>query len=90
MSLFLNNNHLQGNVNSSIKLGLYDGEELVSVMTFNKGRVIMGGKKDEYELIRFANKIGDSGVGGASKLLKYFWIALSAGSRWCLQISGTT
>lgn len=70
--LFLNNNHLQGNVNSSIKLGLYYGEELVSVMTFNKGRVIMGGKKDEYELIRFANKIGYSVVGGASKLLKYF------------------
>ena len=69
---FLNNNHIQGNVNSSIKLGLYYNDELVSLMTFGKGRIIMGGKLDEYELLRFCNKLDTTVIGGADKLLKYF------------------
>ena len=71
---FLEANHIQGNVNSKIKLGLYYENELVSLMTFGHFRINMGGnnKKDHYELSRFCNKINTNVVGGASKLLSYF------------------
>jgi hypothetical protein len=69
---FLNENHIQGNVNSKIKIGLYYQENLVSVMTFSRGRVIMGGKNTEWELNRYSSLINTNVVGGSSKLLKYF------------------
>jgi len=69
---FLDNNHIQGNVNSKFKLGLYYNDELVSLMTFGKGRLIMGGKDDEIELLRFCNKLDTTVIGGADKLLKHF------------------
>jgi hypothetical protein len=69
---FLDENHIQGNVNSSVKLGLYHNDELISLMTFSRGRIIMGGKKDEWELNRFCNKINTNVIGSASKLLKSF------------------
>ena len=71
---FLETNHIQGNVNSKIKLGLYHNDELVSLMTFGHLRVNMGGnnKKDHYELSRFCNKLNTTVIGGASKLLSYF------------------
>jgi hypothetical protein len=70
--IFLENNHIQGNVNSKVRLGLYHNDELVSMMSFSKGRVIMGGKKDDWELNRFVNIINTNVIGGADKLLKYF------------------
>ena len=66
---FLNNNHLQGFINSSINLGLCYNNELVSVMTFSKPRF---NKKYDYELIRFCNKLNTSVIGSASKLFNYF------------------
>jgi hypothetical protein len=69
---FLDKNHIQGNVNSSIRLGLYYDEELVSLMTFGKGRIAMGGNSKQYELVRFCNKLDTSVIGGADKLLKNF------------------
>lgn len=69
---FLNDNHLQGNCNSSVRLGLYYNEELVSVILFNKPRLGIGGKYDGYELSRFSSKLNTSVIGGADKLLKYF------------------
>jgi len=66
---FLNQNHLQGNDSSKVKLVLYHNDELVSVMTFAKCRF---GKKYDYELVRFANKTYVSVCGGFSKLLKQF------------------
>lgn len=69
---FLNDNHIQGNVNSKVRVGLFFGNEMVSLMTFSKGRIIMGGKSDEWELNRFCNLIDLNVVGGASRLLKYF------------------
>jgi Zn finger protein HypA/HybF involved in hydrogenase expression len=72
---FLDKNHLQGFVGSKIKLGLFYGDELVSLMTFGKRRVAMGKKKtneNEYELLRFCNKLNTNVIGGASKLFKYF------------------
>lgn len=72
---FLNNNHLQGDCVSKINIGLELNGELVSVMTFGKPRLNLGNKTyggDEYELIRFANKINTTVVGGASKLFSFF------------------
>jgi hypothetical protein len=74
---FLKENHIQGSVGSSFNLGLYYNSELVSIMTFGKKRLNLGFKKtksDEYELLRFCNKLNHIVVGGASKLLKKFII----------------
>jgi hypothetical protein len=73
--IFLENNHLQGNCNSSINIGLYYNDELVSLMTFGKLRINLGNKKsidDYFELLRFSNKLKYTIVGGASKLLNFF------------------
>jgi len=71
---FLENNHLQGNVSSKIKIGLFYKEDLVSLMTFGNLRRSMGQKSEEgsYEMLRFCNKLNINVVGGASKLFKYF------------------
>lgn len=71
---FLNNNHIQGNVNSKYNIGLYYNNELVSLMTFGNLRKSMGNKSNEnmYELLRFCNKLNTNVIGGADKLLKYF------------------
>jgi len=65
---FLEENHIQGYYPSSIKLGLYYEEELVLILTFGKSRF----SNHDFELIRFANKLNSSVVGGFSKLLKSF------------------
>ena len=66
---FLNNNHLHGYVNSSINIGLYYDNELVSVMTFMLNRF---GCSAQYEMSRFASKINTNVRGAASKLFKCF------------------
>jgi hypothetical protein len=72
--MFLDDNHIQGNSKSKIKLGLEYKGELVSLMTFSKNRYGIGRTKNGefYELNRFCNKINYRIVGAASKLLKYF------------------
>lgn len=72
--LFLDNNHIQGNVNAKIKLGLYYDNELVSIMTFGGLRKTMGNNTKEgvYELMRFCNKLDTTIIGSASRLLSYF------------------
>ena len=74
--LFLDANHRQGSAMSSIRLGLYEGNELISLMTFGKVRTTIGDLKSRnrgtVELIRFCNKLNTTVVGGASKLFKYF------------------
>lgn len=67
---FLEENHIQGADKSKYKLGLYLGEELVSVMTFGKRKITKGDIK--LELIRFCSLKYTQVVGGASKLLKHF------------------
>lgn len=71
---FLDNNHIQGRSAATVRLGLYYNDELVSIMTFSPPRVNMGSKnhKQQWELVRFCNKLNTRVVGGASKLLKYF------------------
>lgn len=71
---FLEDNHLQGSSVSKMRLGLYYGEELVSLMSFSNLRRATGLRSKEgcYELIRFCNKVDTVVIGGASKLFSNF------------------
>ncbi len=64
---FLETHHLQGAARSSLSIGLFRGDELLSVLTIAKARF---SKKHTHEIIRFATKSGIRVVGGFSKLLK--------------------
>lgn len=66
---FLDENHLQGNVNAKYRYGLMFDKNLVSVMLFSKPRF---SSVAEFELYRFANKLGTIVMGGFSKLLTHF------------------
>lgn len=66
---FLNKNHLQRSSSSSVNIGLFYKDTLVSVLTFCKPRY---DKKHEWELLRFSNVLNWKIVGGFSKMLKYF------------------
>ena len=68
---FLNTNHIQGFRISSIKLGLFYENELVSLMTFGKPYINKSSDYD-WELHRFCNKLNTNVVGGFDKLFKYF------------------
>ena len=68
-NIFLNENHLQSQDRSTIKLGLFYENDLVSIMTFVKPRFT---NKYNWELSRFCSKANYNVVGGASKLFKYF------------------
>ena len=67
--LFQDANHLQGAVESSVRLGLYFENELVALMTFGKCRF---DKTHEWEMLRFCCKLGYHIPGAAGKLLKHF------------------
>lgn len=69
---FLNENHIQGYIRSIIKIGLFHGQELVSIMTFDNSEGRKKMNTDEWNLSRFCNKINISIPGAASKLLSYF------------------
>ena len=47
---FLTKNNIEGYVKSDIKIGLYNNDDLNSLMTFKI-------KNDKYELLRFCNKL---------------------------------
>jgi len=72
---FLEENHIQGTDKSSIILGLYYDKLLVSIMTFSRPRSGIGrntGKRNIYELVRFASIKDKIVIGAFGKLLKYF------------------
>ena len=69
---FLNKYHIQGSDKSSIKLGLYYNNRLVSIMTFAKSRISLGHKNNFWELVRFCSISNFTIVGGAGKLFNYF------------------
>ena len=74
-SKFLNDNHIQGSTPSTVKLGLYYDNVLVSLMTFSHRSKLSGAKDihiNEWELSRFCNLLNTTVIGGASKLLNYF------------------
>lgn len=69
---FLNENHIQGTIRSTVKIGLYYRNDLVSLITFDNSE---GRKKMEdggWNLSRFCSKKNLNVIGGASKLFKYF------------------
>ena len=63
---FCNNNHIQGKLNSVIRLGLIYNDKTVCVIGFNKH------PKYDYECTRFCNELNINVIGGASRLFKYF------------------
>ena len=65
---FCQENHLQGSVNASLRLGLVYNDTLVSVMTFGKTRF---NNNYQWELLRFCTLKGYQVIGGASKLLNH-------------------
>ena len=69
---FLEKNHIQGKVNSCLKLGLIFNNQLVSLMTFDhfEGRKKM--LESDWNINRFCNSINTTVIGGASKLFTYF------------------
>ena len=67
---FINQYHLQNDVNSSINIGLFYNEELIMVTTFGKPRFTKS--ENTFELLRLCSASGITVVGGASKLIKYF------------------
>ena len=66
---FLNENHIQGHVNSRVNIGLYFENKLISLMTFGKPRF---SRKYEWEMLRFCCRLGYHVPGAAGKLLKHF------------------
>lgn len=66
---FLENNHLQGSVASSARVGLFYNKKLVLLLTLGKSRF---NKRYEWEIHRFTNRRFFNVVGGFSKCFKYF------------------
>ena len=73
---FLNKNHLQGYVKSKICYGLFYNNELISIMSFSNKRIFMNKNNksniNDYELLRFVNKLNYTIIGGGSKLFNFF------------------
>lgn len=69
---FLNQNHLQGQDTSSVALGLFHNNELLSLGTFKKTSISKGGDGSSWELSRFCSKLNTSVRGGFSKIIKHF------------------
>jgi hypothetical protein len=67
--IFLENNHIQGGVQSSKRYGLYYNEELVALLTLGKPRY---NKDYDWEILRYCNKINSNVIGGFSRLLSHF------------------
>lgn len=66
---FCDDYHLLGySVQGNIRYGLYDGDNLIALMTFGTGRYGVSG----YELVRYVVKSNCLVVGGSSRLLKRF------------------
>lgn len=82
---FLNNNHIQGSVGSTVFLGAFYNNELIAVMSFtNDG-------EDCWNLTRYATDNNKRCIGVAGKLFKAFLIAYNpkyvksfADRRWTL------
>jgi len=66
---FINENHVSGVASSTIQIGLFHNNELVSVGTFKKSRYT---RDNSFELIRFCSRCNHSVVGGLSKIVSFF------------------
>jgi endogenous inhibitor of DNA gyrase (YacG/DUF329 family) len=72
LSEFLKNNHLQGSITASVKLGAFYRDVLVSVMSFGSMRRALGSSSiaGTYELTRFASIQSIPGI--FSKFISHF------------------
>lgn len=66
---FLDSNHLQGKIGFNVGIGLFYGNNLVSMICFGIPRY---NKLYKFELLRYCTKLDTRIVGGFSKLLKFF------------------
>jgi very-short-patch-repair endonuclease len=66
---FFNATHLQGNAGATVTYGLFDGEQCLAAMSFGRPRMT---RDCEWEIVRFANALDTTVVGGASRLFKHF------------------
>ena len=64
---FMDLNHLQGNIGTKYKYGLFKNDELLMCIGLNKHH------KYDFELMRVASKLNFRVVGGFSKLLNYHY-----------------
>lgn len=69
---FLNENHIQGFCNSTLRYGLYYNRELVALMCFKKSSNPSSKNNTGWELLRFCTKTGWHISGAASRLLSHF------------------
>lgn len=60
-------NHIQGSVNAKIHIGLYNSDELVSLMTFDNVDEL-----NNWKILRFCNKLGYNVIESAKSLLDFF------------------
>jgi len=68
-NIFFNKNHISGDSASSINYGLVDSNNVIyAAISFSKSRF---SKSEQYEIVRFANLLNHTVVGGFSKLFKY-------------------
>ena len=63
--LFLTDNHIEGFIASNIKLGLYYGDKLVSLILFKK-------LKNGYQLLRHCDAMNTEIIDGFERLFNYF------------------
>ena len=66
---FLDENHLQGFINSKYHFGLLYNNSIVSILSIGKPRF---NKNYQWEVLRFCNRSYHSVIGAFSKLLSYF------------------
>jgi len=73
-NIFLDNFHIQGKDNASLKFGAFYNDQLVSVLTMGCGSIAKGSKNENntWELNRFCSDPQFHIPGIASKLLTYF------------------
>lgn len=69
VSVFCDKNHMQGYCGAKHTVGLYYGDELVSMMSFSAPRY---NRNIDYELIRFCSKRNTTVMGAFSKMFKHF------------------
>jgi len=69
---FFERNHIQGYVECSVCLGLYQDDLLVSAMSFGKPRSDKWRGENNYEMLRFCSRLNSSVPGAASKLFNHF------------------
>lgn len=66
---FLETTHIQGYCASKVRIGLFNDDELVALMTFGKPRF---NSSYDWELLRFSCSLNTAVVGGAGRLLEHF------------------